>query len=68
MVRLKVTTITIGANAELFQFLMVRLKVIGQYAFSNSNFRFQFLMVRLKVCKLIGRNTALTNFNSLWCD
>ncbi len=27
---------------------MVRLKYIGDYAFTNSNFRFQFLLVRLK--------------------
>ncbi len=38
-----------GQTYSKFQFLMVRLKAVGNDAFYYSQFKFQFLMVRLKV-------------------
>ncbi len=59
---------TDGLPVQLFQFLMVRLKVPSVGLDNLTIDKFQFLMVRLKVSPRLPPPRNISNFNSLWCD
>ena len=52
----------------LFQFLLVRLRVIGASIITVIYHLFQFLLVRLREEEMRMNNYNYENFNSFWCD
>ena len=53
---------------DVFQFLMVRLKVNNKIKARLELNKFQFLMVRLKETIVVKNTPNNNDFNSLWCD
>jgi len=65
MVRLKAAIIDIKTSAQIFQFLMVRLKVLANAYSPIDVHAFQFLMVRLKGFLLFYSSFAINKFQFL---
>ena len=67
MVRLKAAALGAAGQLSLFQFHMVRLKVLQDHERPQID-EFQFHMVRLKEERPLSACPLFSGFNSIWYD